>query len=179
MASIAVSGVYTPAIFVTQISPVFFNQSWASNRSYQYLITISVQCIGYGLAGLLRPFLVYPNYCLWPSSLPTLVLIRSLHERSGYSFRVLRWRLTRYRYFLTMTGLYLVWMMYKHLDIMPNDRIGPGYIFSDTVENFNWMVWIKPDSKILTLITGGVNGLGLNPLPTLDWNRFNIDVCLV
>jgi hypothetical protein len=54
--------------------------------------------------------------------------------------------------------------------------IGPGYLFSDSLSNFNWITWINPNSKILTIITGGSNGLGLNPLPTLDWNRLTTDV---
>lgn len=55
-------------------------------------------------------------------------------------------------------------------------RIGPGYVFSDSISNFNWITWFNPNSKILVLITGGANGLGLNPLPTLDWNRIGVDV---
>jgi hypothetical protein len=27
-------------------------------------------------------------------------------------------------------------------------------------------------------VTGGTNGLGLNPFPTLDWNRLAVDVSL-
>jgi hypothetical protein len=54
--------------------------------------------------------------------------------------------------------------------------LGPGYLFGDSLSNFNWITWIKPDSKLLVLITGGINGLGLNPLPTLDWNRLEGDV---
>ena len=55
-------------------------------------------------------------------------------------------------------------------------RLGPGYLFAGSLENFNWITWIKPDSKILALITGGKNGLGLNPLPSLDYVRKVIDV---
>jgi hypothetical protein len=55
-------------------------------------------------------------------------------------------------------------------------RIGPGYLFAGSLENFNWITWFRPTSKVLALITGGTNGLGLNPLPTLDWNRIIIDV---
>jgi hypothetical protein len=55
-------------------------------------------------------------------------------------------------------------------------RIGPGYLFSDSLSNFNWITWINPNSKVLALVTGGTNGLGLNPFPTLDWNRIGTDV---
>ena len=61
--------------------------------------------------------------------------------------------------------------------ILLMSSVGPGYLFSGSLSNFNWITWINPNSKILTLITGGTNGLGLNPLPTLDWNRIGTDVC--
>jgi hypothetical protein len=35
---------------------------------------------------------------------------------------------------------------------------------------FNWISWIKPDASTLNNIVGSNNGLGLNPLPTFDWN---------
>jgi len=36
---------------------------------------------------------------------------------------------------------------------------------------FNWMTWIAPENAKLGAITGSVSGLGLNPLPTFDWNQ--------
>jgi hypothetical protein len=35
---------------------------------------------------------------------------------------------------------------------------------------FNWISWISPDNLALNTIVGSVNGLGLNPIPTFDWN---------
>lgn len=32
------------------------------------------------------------------------------------------------------------------------------------------MTWIAPNSAVLAGITGSVNGLGINPFPTLDYN---------
>src|SRR5437762_8840939 len=109
LAGTTLSGTYTSDLFVTQISPVFFNQSWARSLTYQYTITISMQCIGYGLAGLVRSCLVYPDFCLWPGSLSVIVLNRSLHESDGYSFRFFRFVFTRYRYFLVLFGLIIIW----------------------------------------------------------------------
>jgi hypothetical protein len=111
LASIALNRTFETDIFVTQISPVFFNQSWGRNRMYQYCITISMKCLGYGLAGFARACLVYPDFCLWPGVLPTIVLNRSLHESSGYAFKVFGRLLTRYRYFLGLLGVYFIWFM--------------------------------------------------------------------
>ena len=45
----------------------------------------------------------------------------------------------------------------------------PNYIFQ-ALSIFNWMNWIAPDNVNLAAITGFNTGLGINPLPTFDWN---------
>ena len=111
LAGTTLSGTFTSYIFMTQISPVFFDQSWARSLPYQYAVTISMQFIGYGLAGLARACLVYPDYCLWPSSLSVIVLNRTLHESSGYTFRLFKIVFTRYRYLLVIFTLSVIWTM--------------------------------------------------------------------
>ena len=112
VAGTTLGGTYSTDLFITQISPVFFNQSWARSLTYQYLVTISMQFLGYGLAGLARACLVYPDFCIWPSNLAVIVLNRSLHESTGYSFKLFNIVFTRYRYFLTILGIIIVWTMY-------------------------------------------------------------------
>lgn len=45
----------------------------------------------------------------------------------------------------------------------------PNFLFQ-ALSAFNWMTWISPDNINLTAITGSNTGLGINPLPTFDWN---------
>ncbi|GIC86125.1 uncharacterized protein Aud_002488 [Aspergillus udagawae] len=45
----------------------------------------------------------------------------------------------------------------------------PGYLF-EKLSIFNWLSWISPSNVNLVAITGIQTGLGLNPLPTFDWN---------
>jgi hypothetical protein len=45
----------------------------------------------------------------------------------------------------------------------------PGYLF-EALSIFNWLSWISPGNVNLVAVTGGRTGLGLNPLPTFDWN---------
>jgi len=160
MANVALAWFYATGIFEIQILPVFFNQPWARNRAYQLCIAISMQCMGYGLAGLGRSCIVFPDFCIYPHNLATFVLNRSLHEkRSGVTFKVFGRTITRYRYLLLLGTAYFIYFI-----------IGPGYCFQ-ALDNFNWPTWFNPKSKILAFIFGGKNGLGLNPIPTLDWNR--------
>jgi hypothetical protein len=46
----------------------------------------------------------------------------------------------------------------------------PSYIIQ-AMSYFSWMTWIAPDNVNLAAVTGTFGGLGLNPLPTLDWYR--------
>lgn len=38
-----------------------------------------VQLLGYGFAGLLRTLLVWPTYALYPSQIPSISLLQSMH----------------------------------------------------------------------------------------------------
>lgn len=60
--------------------PHWFNQSWAGAFSYQIVIALGTNFIGYGIAGICRRFLVYPSYCVWPTSLVTMALNNSFHD---------------------------------------------------------------------------------------------------
>lgn len=160
MGNVAVAFKYALSIFVIQILPVFFNQPWARNKIYQICIFLSMQCFGYGLAGLGRTCIVFPDYCIYPQALATVIINRSLHEkRSGTSFEAFGLTVTRYRYLLLLGSAYFIW----HI-------IGPGYLFQ-SLSNFNWPTWINPQSKTLAFIFGGQFGLGFNPFPTFDWVR--------
>lgn len=117
MANVGVNLIYANWIFEIQILKTFFNQPWARNRAYQICIAMSMQCMGYGIAGIARTCLVFPDYCIYPHNLATIVLNRSLHDkRSGSEWQFLGVLFTRYRYFLTLTGVYFVWHLYYPRD---------------------------------------------------------------
>lgn len=93
---------------------MFYGQEWARNKLWQHLIALSMQFIGYGIAGLARSCIVYPDYCIWPSLLPTIVLNRSLHEKSShFEFRVWGRLITPFRWLVTLTVAYFIWHMYN------------------------------------------------------------------
>ncbi|KAG2212359.1 hypothetical protein INT47_001720 [Mucor saturninus] len=51
-------------------------------------LLLATQMVGYGIAGQLRNFLVYPANMIWPTSLPTVSLLRTLNGSQEES----RWR---------------------------------------------------------------------------------------
>ncbi|KAM5382769.1 hypothetical protein ACJZ2D_002352 [Fusarium nematophilum] len=160
MASISIGTPYTNYIIWIQALPHYFNQPWAISFGYQILLALSANFIGYGLAGLCRRFLVYPSYCLWPSALVTIALNTAFHSDDNVPvLGPLRkvWRMSRLRFFgIAFAGMWCYFWL-------------PNYLFAG-LSWFSWMTWISPDNRDLSIVTGGLTGLGVNPLPTLDWN---------
>jgi hypothetical protein len=116
--------------------------------------------IGFGLAGICRRFLVYPAYCVWPTSLVTMALNNSFHDPSNPSvmgpFKKV-FTMSRLKFFvLTFTAMFFYFWF-------------PNFIFG-ALSTFNWINWIAPNNLNLSTVTGMNNGLGFNPFPTFDWN---------
>ena len=54
----------------------------------------------------------------------------------------------------------------------------PNYLFG-ALSTFNWMTWIAPFNFNLVAITGTFFGLGLNPIPSFDWNVLSLNAPLI
>ncbi|KAJ4152764.1 hypothetical protein LMH87_009284 [Akanthomyces muscarius] len=160
MASISIGGTYTSVIIWIQALPQFFNQPWAIDFGYQTLIALSTNFIGYSLAGITRQFLVYPSFCVWPEALVTIALNASFHDDKNPGvagpFKTL-WKMSRLRFFCIAGGFMFIYFWI------------PNTLFA-ALSFFTWMTWIAPNNRLLTTITGFQNGLGINPIPTFDWN---------
>ncbi|KAK3372999.1 OPT oligopeptide transporter protein-domain-containing protein [Lasiosphaeria ovina] len=173
MSNVAKSTPYTNYIVWIQYLPQYFDQPWAISIGYQLLIALSTNFIGYGLAGLCRRFLVYPAYCVWPGSLVTIALNSAFHDSATETavtpgpFKSI-WKISRLRYFGIAFGLMFAYFWF------------PNYIFT-ALSYFSWMTWIAPTNPDLATITGGLSGLGFNPIPTFDWNilTYNLDPLMV
>ncbi|KAL4759404.1 OPT family oligopeptide transporter [Aspergillus foveolatus] len=106
--------------------------SYASSFSYQVLLSLSSDLMGYGLAGLGRKFLVYPSFCLFRQYLPTLALTNALHGAFGPFRRT--YNTSRSRFFMyAFVGMFCyAWF--------------PGYLF-ERLRIFNWLSWISPSNR--------------------------------
>jgi len=119
-------------------------------------VALSTNFIGYGLAGLTRRFLVYPSQAVWPANLATIALNRAFHTESNNTAN--GWSVSRMRWFMyCFTGMFIYFWF-------------PNYIIQ-AMSYFNWTTWISPTNVKLAAVSGSVTGLGLNPLPTFDWNQ--------
>ncbi|KAL0081202.1 OPT family small oligopeptide transporter [Phycomyces blakesleeanus] len=115
------------------------------------LLIWTTQFIGYGMAGVLRPYLVYPSAMVWPGNLANISLFRSFHladtNWSGPS---------RLKWFLWAFGamFFYYWL--------------PGYFFT-VLTVFSWACWIKPSNLMLSQLTGAASGLGILSI-SFDWS---------
>ncbi|KAF9987348.1 hypothetical protein BGZ75_000705 [Mortierella antarctica] len=115
-------------------------------------LVLTTQITGFALAGVIRRFLVRPAHMIWPATLVSASLFRSLHSSSSQDDNG---RMSRMRYFLIIAGgmFCYYWL--------------PGYIFP-TIGTIAWICWINPDNLILSQLTGS-NGLGIGVI-ALDWS---------
>ncbi|KLP14582.1 sexual differentiation process protein isp4 [Fusarium fujikuroi] len=172
MANVSTSLPHSRYIIFTSWLKKYFDLSFAADFGFQICLSLAMNLLGFGLAGLARRFLVYPSFCIWPRSLATIALNQSLHNESGNAsvlgpFKKM-YTMSRYRFFMLSFAAMFIWFWFPDL-------------IASALSLFNWLAWISPNNFTLTAITGVSKGLGFNPLPTLDWNvaTYYIDPLLV
>ncbi|KAG0378651.1 hypothetical protein BGX24_003217 [Mortierella sp. AD032] len=120
--------------------------------------------IGTMAACAFRRFLVRPADMVWPSTLVTASLFRSLHASStGSSSSDLEnaGRMSRMKYFLLVTlGSFAFYWF-------------PGYIFP-TIGVISWVCWMSPNNAVLAQLTGS-QGLGIGTI-SLDWSAISYNL---
>lgn len=148
-------GSYVTSNIINQKLPMFYNNDWAG-WGYQILLILSTNFMGFSFGGLLRRFVVYPVQAVWPTILPTLALNRALLKPEKRE-TINGWTISKYNFFwvVAIYSFLYYWI--------------PNFLFQ-SISQFNWMTWIKPDNFNLAMITGSYQGLGLNPIPSFDWN---------
>ncbi|KAG0227022.1 OPT family small oligopeptide transporter [Mortierella sp. GBAus27b] len=137
------------AVDITVIQKVFYGQNFGFLANL--LLILCTQMLGYGMAGVLRRYLVYPAAMIWPANLVQVALFNTLHKEEELAPG--QW--SRFKFFLVAT---LVMFCYAWI---------PGFLFP-VLSSIAWMCWIKPDNIVLSQITGAA-GLGFGTI-SLNWN---------
>ncbi|KAK9465336.1 OPT oligopeptide transporter protein-domain-containing protein [Lipomyces arxii] len=138
--------------------PMFFNLKYVG-FGFMMLLNFATLYLGFGLAGLIRRFAIYPVKAMWPTILPTLALNRTLLIPEK-RININGWTMPKYRFFFITLGLSFCWFFF------------PAYIFR-ALSYFNWITWIAPKNFNLAVICGSMLGLGFNPITTFDWSIVN------
>ncbi|TQV99949.1 small oligopeptide transporter, OPT family [Cordyceps javanica] len=154
MAGVSFSVAYSTDIILAQL--VFYKQDFGV--LFQLLLTISTQSLGYGIAGVMRKFLVYPASMIWPQNLVSVTLLNAMYEQSGAPDRkVLGGSMPRLKWFaLVSAGSFFYFFI-------------PGF-FARFLSVFAFPTWFAPDNAVVNQLFGGVSGLSLLPI-TFDWTQ--------
>lgn len=143
------------AIQIITIQHIFYKRSLGYVVSL--LFVLSSQILGYGMAGIMRKFVVQPAAMVWPSNLATCALFRVLHDDTSEAIRITSQRMSRSRFFYMIFCFQLLWYWM------------PGYI-CPILSLFSLLCYIDPTNVVLSQLTG-VNALGLGSFE-LDWNAW-------
>lgn len=139
---------------------VYYNQFWG--WGFQLILVFSTQAMGFGIAGLLRRFLVWPAAMVWPG-LPLIFcqVMDSLHDHGASDpSKTSGWKIGRYAFFLIVSGGTFLWSW------IPN-AMAPFLTYFG-----NFPVWIAPNNVAVNQAFGGMSNIGILPI-SLDWSGYS------
>ncbi|RCH93242.1 hypothetical protein CU097_011933 [Rhizopus azygosporus] len=139
---------------VLSTQQLYFNRTPGVAGSIFFLF--STQLIGYGIAGQLRSFMIYPASVIWPSTLPTVSVLSTFCKNSTEA----KWRT---KFFFITFGVIFV---YEFI---------PLYMWP-LLSGFSIVCLASRNSQVVQNLFGGVDpneGLGFLNL-CFDWNRLNM-----
>lgn len=156
MASVSFSAAYATDILLAQIA--FYQQDFGI--LFQLMLVISTQSIGYGIAGMMRKFLVYPAAMIWPANLVSVTLMNAMYEYNDKKDpTVFGGTIARYRWFGYICAGAFVYYFF------------PGFL-AQFLSVFAFATWIAPNNPVVNQIFGGSTGLSLIPI-TFDWTQIS------
>ncbi|KFH72326.1 OPT family small oligopeptide transporter [Podila verticillata NRRL 6337] len=137
------------AVDITVIQKVWYKQDFGFLANF--LLINCTQMLGFGMAGVLRRYLVYPAAMIWPATLVQVALMNTLHKEED--LQPGQW--SRFKFFcIAAAGMYCyAWI--------------PSFIFP-VIASIAWVCWIDPKNLVLSQV-GGAGGLGVGAI-SLDWN---------
>lgn len=153
---------YSQSVIIAFANSNFFGYQEAGTFGFTFILTLSTACLGFGVAGILRAFNVYPTKMVWFDTLPTITMSRTL-VKAEIRENVGGWILKRYEFFWLFAWIWFGWYWITN------------FVFQ-ALSYFSWISWIAPDNINLQAITGPFDGLGLNPLTTFDTNVIGLSI---
>jgi OPT family oligopeptide transporter len=129
----------------------FYNQK--VTITYQLLLILSTQILGYTFAGLARRFLVRPGGMIWPGTLMSAAMFTTLHKEQNAVAN--GWTISRWRLF------FVVWLSAFLFYFLPG-------LLMPALSYFSVITWFAPKNVIIANLFGVASGLGMFPV-TFDW----------
>ncbi|KAI9202784.1 OPT oligopeptide transporter protein-domain-containing protein [Polychytrium aggregatum] len=145
---------------VGQIGAKYLNDT--SIQIWQSMLWIlATQCLGLGLAGMARDFLIKPPAMYWPGNMGILALFASFHDAKAVAAdSTSKYKMSRFKFFWIAFAIVTVWSFF------------PSFI-APAVTSISILCFFGAGANSLTNIFGSATkGVGLITL-TLDWSQFN------
>ncbi|KAJ4860373.1 OPT oligopeptide transporter protein domain-containing protein [Trichoderma breve] len=67
-----------------QLNPGPFNMK--EHAIIGILLTVSTQSLGYGIAGVMRKYLVYPASMIWPGNLASVAMMNAMYDEASFAY---------------------------------------------------------------------------------------------
>ncbi|KAF5201856.1 Oligopeptide transporter [Thalictrum thalictroides] len=116
-----------------------------------FIVMLTSQVLGLGIAGVFHRFLVDPAEMWWPGNLVNVSLFRALHEKEKRP----KGGVTRTQFFLIIVTCSFAYY------------ILPGFLFP-MLTSLSWVCWVFPKTILVHQLGSGMKGLGLGVV-SLDW----------
>ncbi|KAI9203564.1 OPT oligopeptide transporter protein-domain-containing protein [Polychytrium aggregatum] len=145
---------------VGQVGPLYLNDT--SIQIWQSMLWIlATQCLGLGLAGMAREFLIKPAAMYWPGNMGILAMFASFHDsKTAAADSASKYKMSRFKFFWIA---FTVTIVYYFI---------PGFI-APALQSIAILCFFGAGKTSLTNIFGSTSsGVGLLAL-TLDWSQFN------
>ncbi|KAF9094188.1 hypothetical protein BGX29_009620, partial [Mortierella sp. GBA35] len=121
------------------------------------ILIITTQCLGYGMAGTLRKYLVYPAEMVWWSNLVQVVFYNAIHNTDDFKTKTMIRGWSYMKYFWVFCGGMFLYSFIPQL-------IAPMLIY------FDWICWFNPFNLDFWAMFSSYNGTGAGILSlTFDW----------
>ncbi|OAQ30089.1 OPT superfamily oligopeptide transporter [Linnemannia elongata AG-77] len=119
------------------------------------ILIITTQCVGYGMAGLLRRYLVYPAEMVWWSNLVQVVFYNGMHSTGEFkTMQMIRgWSYMKY-FWVFCTGMFIY-------EFIPQ-------LVAPLLVTFDWICWLNPFNKNVWALFSSISGGGIFSL-SFDW----------
>ncbi|KAG0376601.1 hypothetical protein BGX24_007488 [Mortierella sp. AD032] len=142
------------AIDILSATDLYLN--YRINALGSLLLVLTTQCVGYGMAGVLRKYLVYPSEMVWWNNLVQVVFYNAIHNTNEFKTRNMIRGWSYMKVFWVFCGAMFLY------EFIPQ-YLAPLLVF------FDWVCMISPFNRDVWAIFSSISGGGVFSL-SFDWN---------
>ncbi|KAF9198035.1 hypothetical protein BGZ49_001266 [Haplosporangium sp. Z 27] len=119
------------------------------------LLIITTQCLGYGMAGSMRKYLVYPANMIWWGNLVQVVFFNAMHNTDEFKSKRMVRGWSYMTFFWVVAGICFVYEFIPQL-------LAPMFVY------FDWLCWINPFNRTFWALFSSYSGAGILSI-SFDW----------